>query len=172
MLTRRVVERNAAGEPLAFVGVALDMTERVEHRRQAEELARRLDAASRAAGIGIWTTTAEPEEADWNAQMFALFDRCTPPRAADLHEWLRESVHPDDRERVAPQRAPTSTAATSRSRSSCAILHSDGSVRWIVLRADLDRAASTGAASSASRSTSPSTTRRSTRCATRASAPR
>ena len=57
LLSRRVVERNQAGEPIAFVGVSLDTTERVEHLRHAEELARRLDAASRAAGIGIWTTT-------------------------------------------------------------------------------------------------------------------
>jgi PAS domain-containing protein len=56
VMTRRVVERDESGEPIAFVGVALDVTERVEQRRQAEELARRLEAASRAAGIGLWTT--------------------------------------------------------------------------------------------------------------------
>ncbi|MEO6362330.1 MAG: PAS domain-containing protein, partial [Caldimonas sp.] len=33
VLTRRVVERSARGEPIAFVGVALDITERVEHLR-------------------------------------------------------------------------------------------------------------------------------------------
>ena len=81
VLTRRVVERDAGGEPIAFVGVALDMTERVEHLRHAEELARRLDAASRAAGVGIWTTTIDPASTDWNAQMFELFDRFEPPRA-------------------------------------------------------------------------------------------
>src|SRR6185369_15634986 len=40
-LSRRVVERDGAGQPIAFVGVTLDTTERVEHLRHAEELARR-----------------------------------------------------------------------------------------------------------------------------------
>ena len=79
-MTRRVVERDDAGEPLAFVGVALDVTERVEQRQQAEELARRLEAASHAAGIGMWTTAIDPPETDWNAQIFAIFDRFAPPR--------------------------------------------------------------------------------------------
>ena len=100
VMTRRVVERDEAGEPLAFVGVALDVTERVEQRQQAEELARRLEAASHAAGIGLWTTAIDPPETDWNAQTFAIFDRFAPPRVPGLSEWLSECVHPDDRERV------------------------------------------------------------------------
>ena len=122
VLSRRVVERNRAGEAIAFVGVSLDMTERVEHLRHAEELARRLDAASRAAGVGIWTTTADPASTDWNAQMFELFDRCPPPHRAELRSVAATSrVHADDRERVRlADRAPTSRAATGRTRSSFA----------------------------------------------------
>ena len=77
------------------------MTERVEHLRHAEELARRLDAASRAAGVGIWTTTADPESTDWNAQMFELFDRL---RAA-----ARTAISPMARRRRSiPTTAPAS----------------------------------------------------------------
>src|SRR5664279_587440 len=100
VMTRRVIERSASGEPLAFVGVALDVTEAVEHRRQADALARRLEAASRAAGIGLWTTSGDPPETDWNAQMYAIFDRFTPPVVPAFSEWLRQCVHADDRERV------------------------------------------------------------------------
>ena len=100
VMTRRVVERDDTGRPVAFVGVALDVTERVEQRQQAEELARRLEAASRAAGIGLWTTATDPPETDWNEQTFAIFDRFPPPRVPSFSEWL-ECVHPDDRDRVA-----------------------------------------------------------------------
>ena len=139
VLTRHVVERNEAGEPLAFLGVALDMTERVEHLRRAEELARRLDAASRAAGVGIWTSTAEPGEADWNAQMFALFDRHEPPVTPNFKEWIGGSVHADDRERVSREARAYFASGDQPFEIEMRTLRKDGSMRWIVLRADIDR---------------------------------
>ena len=139
LLTRRVVERNAGGEPIAFVGVALDTTERVEHLRHAEELARRLDAASRAAGVGIWTTTAELGSTDWNAQMFELFDRCTPPTAPSFGQWLAESVHADDRERVARESQAYFASGDGLYEVEFRSLRKDGSERWIIMRANVDR---------------------------------
>ena len=141
MLTRRVAERNDAGEPIAFVGVALDITDRVEHLRQADELARRLEAASRAAGIGIWTTTAGPGGADWNAQMFELFDRCEPPEPPTFGRWLAESVHADDRLRVGREvHSYFVSGGDTPFDIEFRALRRDGSVRWVVMRADLDRA--------------------------------
>ena len=140
MLTRRVVERDDAGEPIAFVGVALDMTERVEHLRQAQELARRLEAASRAAGIGIWTTTLGPGGADWNEQMFELFDRCPPPHPPTFGHWLRDCVHADDRERVGREAHDYFISGERPFDIEFRALRRDGSERWIVMRADIDRA--------------------------------
>ncbi len=138
VMTRRVVERDEAGQPVAFVGVALDVTERVEQRQQAEELARRLEAASRAAGIGLWTTAVDPDESDWNAQTFAIFDRFDPPRVPSYSEWLRESVHRDDRDRVARETHAYLTQKPRRHEIEFRIVRRDGSVRWVVMRADAD----------------------------------
>ncbi|MEO7116971.1 MAG: PAS domain-containing protein [Caldimonas sp.] len=139
VLSRRVVERNEAGEPLAFVGVALDMTERVEHLRHAEELARRLDAASRAAGVGIWTTTIGPGGADWNAQMFELFECCPPPHPPTFGHWIASSVHADDRERVKHLSRSHFLEGDGPFEIEFRALRRDGSVRWIVMRSDVDR---------------------------------
>ncbi|MEO8311997.1 MAG: PAS domain-containing protein [Caldimonas sp.] len=139
VLTRRVVERNDKSEPIAFVGVALDMTERVEHLRHAEELARRLEAASRAAGVGIWTTTVGPGGADWNAQMFELFDRCALPQPPTFGRWLRDSVHPGDRDRVGKEAYGYFISGDRPFDIEFRALRRDGSVRWIVMRADIDR---------------------------------
>jgi PAS domain S-box-containing protein len=139
LLSRRVVERNQAGEAIAYVGVSLDTTERVEHLRHAEELARRLDAASRAAGVGIWTTTLDPQSTDWNAQMFELFDRYQPPHAPPFHQWLHETVHPDDRGRVRELTRTYFEGGDGPSEMELRTLRKDGSVHWIVLRADVDR---------------------------------
>ena len=140
VMTRRVIERDTAGAPVAFVGVALDVTERVEQRRQAEELARRLEAASQAAGIGLWTTADDPPESDWNAQMFALFDRFDPPAVPSFGEWIRQCVHRDDRDRVGRESRAFLTAQDGPCELEFRILRRDGSVRWIVMRADRDRA--------------------------------
>jgi PAS domain S-box-containing protein len=141
VMTRRVIERSATGEPLAFVGVALDVTEAVEHRRQADALTRRLEAASRAAGIGLWTTSGDPPETDWNAQMFAIFDRFVPPVVPAFSDWLRQCVHPDDRERVGRDTIAYLANGDGLSEIEFRTLRRDGSVRWIVMRADRDRSA-------------------------------
>ncbi len=139
LLSRRVVERNRAGEAVAFVGVTLDTTKRVEHLRHAEELARRLDAASRAAGVGIWTTARDLGSTDWNAQMFALFDRCAPPTAPSFDQWLADSVHADDRERVGREWRAYFAGGDRLQEIEFRSLRKDGSERWIVMRADVDR---------------------------------
>ncbi len=140
VMTRRVVERDEAGEPVAFVGVALDVTERVEQRQQAEELARRLEAASHAAGIGLWTTAMNPPETDWNAQTFAIFDRFPPPKVPRLSEWLSVCVHPEDRERTGREIRAYLMQPAGRQEIEFRILRGDGSVRWVVMRADVDAA--------------------------------
>ncbi|MDQ2733695.1 MAG: PAS domain-containing protein, partial [Pseudomonadota bacterium] len=141
VMTRRVVERGRDGQPLAFIGVALDVTEAVLHRRHADELARRLEAASQAAGMGLWTTARDPQETDWNAQMYALFDHFQPPTLPSFTEWLTRSVHPDDLSRVgAEAHAFLSAVDGPPLELEFRTLRRDGGVRWIVMRADRDRA--------------------------------
>ncbi|MEO8523359.1 MAG: PAS domain-containing protein [Caldimonas sp.] len=140
VMTRRVVERDEAGVAVAFVGVALDVTERVEQRQQAEELARRLEAASQAAGIGLWTTADDPPESDWNGQMFVIFDRFDPPVVPAFGEWLRQCVHADDRDRIGGEARNFLMAHNGPCELEFRIVRRDGSVRWIVMRADRDHA--------------------------------
>src|SRR5262249_15842867 len=73
ILNRPMAERAASGEPVAFIGVGLDITERVESARSALELARRLEAISRASRLGTWTLDLESGEALWNPRMFDLY---------------------------------------------------------------------------------------------------
>jgi PAS domain S-box-containing protein len=139
MLVRRVVERDAAGEAIAFVGVTLDVTEQVEESRRAEQLALRLEAAAAAARIGIWTTVLGTHRTEWNAQMYELFDRPPAEGTPTLEAWLAGCVHADDAARVA-----ATTRAFRRGELRAFELEfrsrrRDGRVRWMVLRADLDR---------------------------------
>jgi PAS domain-containing protein len=110
------------------------VTERVEQRQQAEELARRLEAASHAAGIGLWTTRSIRRDRLERADLRHLRP-LRPPAVPELLEWLGECVHPDDRERVAGN--PCLPGAVHRRQEiEFRILRRDGSVRWVVMRAD------------------------------------
>jgi len=139
LLTRRALERDAAGEPVAFIGVGLDMTEQVERTAQALELAARLESAARAAGLGLWSGSLDGEATVWNAQMYALFDLVDQARPPSLRDWLARCVHPTDRDRVRAQAKAFLAAGGAPFEIELRALHRDGSVRWIVIRADHDR---------------------------------
>ncbi|NUZ07170.1 PAS domain-containing protein [Piscinibacter koreensis] len=137
LLTRRVVQRGPSNEPLAFVGVSLDVTDRVLPLRTAQDLARRLDAAATAARLGIWTLTVGGG-AEWNAQMFELFD--VDPRAGTptVHAWLESCVDPRDRARVARLALEYIHHGSGRYEIEFRTRRRDGSKRWMVVRADVD----------------------------------
>ena len=139
VLTRSVVQRSSVGEPVAFIGVALDVTDRVEHLRRSEELARRLDAAAQAAHVGVWTSTADTDEVDWNAQMFELFDRAPELGPPTLDEFIDTCAHPSEHARLRAIAADYLRHGDGPLEVEFRTLRRDGSNRWIVLHADIDR---------------------------------
>jgi PAS domain S-box-containing protein len=141
LMTRQVAQRDPSGAPLALLGVALDVTERVEHRRRAEELVRRLDAAAKAARLGIWSIAVAGGAADWNEQMFELFDLAGATAPPCWHDWLERCVHPGDRERVRAAMRGFLCGGEPPPEIEFRSLRRDGSSRWIVVRADIDQPA-------------------------------
>jgi hypothetical protein len=107
-LLRRMVLRDAQGQPVAFLGVALDITERRAEQRRAQAMAARFDTATRAAGVGHWVNDSGRGRIEWSPQCRAMHglgpDEPPPP----AKPWLEAFVHPDDRETVrrALQRLP------------------------------------------------------------------
>lgn len=95
-LLRRIVLRDSRNQPTAFLGVALDVTQRQVERRRADELARRFETATRAAGIGHWLIEPGQQAAVWSDQLRVIFG--LPPNAdvPTLGAWLNSFVHADD----------------------------------------------------------------------------
>jgi PAS domain S-box-containing protein len=135
VLTRRVVRRNADGEPIEFVGVALDVTEQVSEARRAQELARRLEVAASAAGLGIWSREPDSERGEWNAQMFEMIGRPMALGVPRRTEWLNEVIHPDDRERMRTAHAELRATEDVTVEHEYRIVRPDGEVRWLVSHA-------------------------------------
>jgi PAS domain S-box-containing protein len=100
VLTRRMLQRDAHGEPVALLGVGLDLSERVESGKRQTELMRQFELTTRAAGIGYWCVEAENNRPRWSEQTFLLHGLSPEAEALPMDEWLQRFVHPADREVV------------------------------------------------------------------------
>ncbi len=139
VLLRRVVRRNAEGQPLEFVGVALDVSEQVSETRRAQELTRRLEVTAAAAGLGIWSREPGPAHGEWNTQMFTMIGRPPERGVPTRAEWLETIVHPDDRARMRHARAELLASEGATVEHEYRIVRPDGEVRWLVNRARHER---------------------------------
>ncbi len=132
MLVRRVIELDASGEPVAFVGVSLDVTERHEAQVALHAASERAALIAHHAGIGTWETSGDDRTGIWDAQMWRL--RGLEPRAVPLSREERlATVHPEDRAVVLDSRleqfdSPATTGYEFRVRLP------DGSHRWLASR--------------------------------------
>jgi PAS domain S-box-containing protein len=135
MQTRRVLERDASGRPMAVVGVGMDVSEQQRRTQQALQLARRLDAAAEAANVGLWSSPLDGRAPEWNAQMFRLLGLDPSRGAMRLGDSLRQLAHVEDRDRVATQAlAWMRGSGDSELELTTRIVRSDGSLRWIEVR--------------------------------------
>ena len=112
-------------------------------RRRAGAPARGRVAARPASACGRPPTTrARPTGTHRPSPSSIASRRRAPPTS---REWLRAGVHPDDQPRVGTQAHAYLTAGDGPFELEFRTLRRDGSVRWIVMRADRDRAAPTPA---------------------------
>jgi PAS domain-containing protein/nitrogen-specific signal transduction histidine kinase/ActR/RegA family two-component response regulator len=147
------VRNSAAGTPDRAIGIMVDdtgvlelarsldsaLSEQLQLSRRAEQLAGRLEAAAEAANIGLWTTVLGSDQTEWNAQMYALFDRIDASRPPTFAEWLAHCVHPDDRAQAGPVMRNFLRDGRGSVEVEFRTLLRDGRARWMVLRARIDR---------------------------------
>jgi PAS domain S-box-containing protein len=138
VMTRRVLQRDAQGRAVAFVGLALDVTDRVEAQRQTDELAQRFELVTRIAGIGYWSKTLRAERATWSDALRQLFGLTDDEPVPLLTDWLVRHVHPDDRERVTDAFKDWIRSGTEYVSSEFRVLRADGEVRQVLSRSRLE----------------------------------
>ena len=96
LLTRRVVQRDPHGQPLAYLGVALDVSERRDQNRRADELHRRFELVTRTGGIGYWSLERGAATAHWSEPLRSLFGLEAQAELPTPAEWFSRWVHPAD----------------------------------------------------------------------------
>ena len=143
VLTRRVTQYTAAGEPVAFSGVALDITDQIERTHDSDELARQLDAVTSASGIGVWRLRRDRSGTEWNRQFYAICGLSPELPPPGFDDWVDTSVHPDDRERVRAHGRGWIRNPEAPGEAACRIVQPGGQVRHVVLRGRVDPPQST-----------------------------
>ncbi len=99
VLIRSVIERGADGQVVGTTGVALDVTARAQAAERTLELARRLEMATAAAGLGTWDWLPGSEW-HWDTQLRALHGLPPDAPVPDRRRYVESFVHPEDRARV------------------------------------------------------------------------
>jgi signal transduction histidine kinase/ActR/RegA family two-component response regulator len=140
IFTRRITQRDGFGTPIAFSGVALDITEQMERLQRADELARRLDEVTSTSGIGVWRVLRDDGTAEWNAQMYVLSGLAADQPVPGFIDWVARFVHPDDRERVREFGLQWMEQPDVPMEIAHRIVQPDGQVRHVVARARVEPA--------------------------------
>ncbi len=134
VLSRRVVRRDDAGRPVAFLGVSMDVTDRFDERLRTQDLVTRLDQIVDTAGVGTWRRDLVSDEAQWNPRMFRIYGVDARDGPLSRAAWL-DRVHPEDRSTAlgAMQRARAHPGLSQESK--FRIRWPGGEVRWLEQRA-------------------------------------
>ena len=139
LLTRRVSRRDDDGQLLGHVGVVLDLSDRFDQQQLALALAQRLEMATAAAGVGIWSVelgspAGEPDPVHWDEQMRALHGLDADTPAPDLPAYIARWVVEADRASVAESMATLLQRREGLLDLDLRILRPDGRVRRLASR--------------------------------------
>ena len=132
LLTRQVAQRGPRGEALAFLGVALDVTDHHDALTALREASERAALITRQAGIGTWESDCKGDAQRWDEQMFRLrgLEPCSeaPDRAQRL-----ALLHPEDLLRTS-ENWPSVLDAHRPGSYEFRVRQLDGSYRWLASR--------------------------------------
>ena len=132
VMMRCVVQRDAAGRPLAYVGVGLDVTARHNAVLALRSAVERAALAARGAGLGTWELDLVSNDVYWDEQMWLLRGRVPQARPMTQAERLA-CVHPDDRAAVAAVFHPAVEDGRPCDHQ-FRVVWPDGQVRWLASR--------------------------------------
>jgi PAS domain S-box-containing protein len=127
--------RNVRGEPLYFVCELLDMTERYEAQARLQANEAKLAEAQQIARLGSWEWDVPADRVTWSDELYRIHG-VEPGSEPGSYGSYIESVHPDDRDRVARVLA-TAIADRNPWRLDYRIVRPDGELRMVHARGEV-----------------------------------
>lgn len=92
----KIVERNSLGEPLRFIGIYQDISERKANELALQELTNQLKKAQKLAHLGNWYFDVKSQKVTWSEEVFNLFG-ISPEQGEPTFAEHLTIIHPDDR---------------------------------------------------------------------------
>jgi PAS domain S-box-containing protein len=131
----QVIERDESGNPIRFIGLFRDISERKANEAALAELTATLQQAQEVAHIGHWSFDLVTEDINWSAEVFRIFGLNPEEPEPSFSEHLQH-IHPDDRgffsQRVAE-------AASGKPQNfDVAIVLPEGEIRYVNSRIQLE----------------------------------
>ncbi|KPQ31543.1 MAG: PAS fold [Phormidium sp. OSCR] len=131
----QVIERDEAGNPIRFIGLFRDISERKANEAALAELTATLQQAQEVAHIGHWSFDLLTEDISWSAEVFRIFGLNPNEPEPSFSEHLQQ-IHPDDREYFSQRVAEAASGKPQNF--DCAIVLADGETRYINSRIQLE----------------------------------
>ncbi len=92
----KVVEGDEAGQPLRFIGLYQDITDRKNSEISLADLREKLEKAQEIAHLGYWSFDLATQKITWSDEIFRIFGMAPDQDEPTFNEHL-EQIHPDDR---------------------------------------------------------------------------
>jgi PAS domain S-box-containing protein len=112
-----------------LAGIAQDLTDATNHRKQLEENEERLRTAMEVGRLGLWDWDIRTDEVHWSDEHFLMEGYAVGGVTPSYEAWSRR-IHPEDR-------GPTETALQEAMTTRCEfarefrVVHPDGTVHWL-----------------------------------------
>ncbi|MDO9074019.1 MAG: PAS domain-containing protein [Rubrivivax sp.] len=107
--------------------------------RLADDMARRFERATAAAGIGYWVLQRGDASATWSPALRQLFGLGPDATAPTMAKWVDLHVHPDERDEVRRQFAAWVHSGDESLALPMRIVRSDGSLRYLSTHSLIER---------------------------------
>ncbi len=114
--------RNSRGEITGVLGVAVDITKRVQAENKLKESERLLSDSQRFTRIGSWDWDITHGLTKWSDETYRILGMSNASPPIHFHDFVAQSVHEDDRDQV------------TRSISTALALHETTSVEYRIVR--------------------------------------
>jgi PAS domain S-box-containing protein len=95
----KVVERDAAGQPLRAAGIHMDITSRKEAETALQASRASLAKSQEIAHLGNWEWNIQTDESTWSDEIYRIFG-VEPQQFGPTYKASVEFIHPEDRSRV------------------------------------------------------------------------
>ncbi len=131
----KIVEWDEENNPVRFIGIHNDVTDRKANELALFELTEQLQKAQQVAHLGNWSIDVTTQELTWSDEVFRTFGMNPDQPKPNWTEHL-EKIHPDDRAFLQARVMEAQEGIPQNF--DIRILRPDGEVRYINVRAELE----------------------------------